>query len=315
MAKEVVPVAMDSPKLLDVTGILREAFEIPFKNSKLMLSIFLLVFFPFSLLVLAHYLLSGPLIIEIESQESYDLSINHQNATIFVCHQFGFSIAFSILSIFSMAITIHASASTYIGKSLNLKETLLRIITIWKRPTITWLYAMLITLAYAFLVLMLFGAFSLITSSVHALITWIGLVGILGMLFYLYLVAVWLLGLVISVVEEGSYGMKAIGKAVELIGGRRVQGFGLILVLGMLSVPIYLLFSLNVIEDEIGSATRFVIGIITTVLLCCLNLFTFVVFTVFYYQCKKSHGEKVEMEGRETYSLVSTALHVVDSVP
>ncbi|XP_077237082.1 uncharacterized protein LOC143878720 [Tasmannia lanceolata] len=315
MAKEEMPMVIDSPKLLDVTGILREAFKITCKNGKLMLSIMLLVFFPFSLLVLGHYLLSGPLIIEIEEQDSYDLSINHQDATVFMCHQLGFLLAFSLLSVFSMATTIYASATTYVGTFLNLKEVLLRIITIWKRPAITWLYAMLITLAYAFLVLVLFGAFSLVTSSVAALKTWIGFVGTLAMVFFLYLDAIWLLGIVISVVEEGCYGMKAIGKGVELIGGRKVQGFGLILVLVMLSVPIYLLFCLNVIDDELGSATRFVIGTITIVLFCFLKVFTFVVFTVFYYQCKRSHGENIEMEGEEMYGLLSTGLHIDDSIP
>ncbi|XP_058113320.1 uncharacterized protein LOC131256445 [Magnolia sinica] len=317
MAKEPFSVAVDTPKMLDLIGILKESLKIPLKNMKLMVSIMLLVLIPFSLLALIHDLVAGPFLIEFEDQESdggWNLSTSgvHKDIGILAGIESVFFIAFCVLTPFTMTATIYASSAIYTGKLLSLMDVFLKIIAIWKRPMITWLYILLITAGYAFLLVMVFVAFTLITNS-GTLIALIGLVGLSAMLFLVYLAAVWMLGLVISVVEEDCYGMKAIQKAVDLIKGRKLQGFGLMMLLALLITPIYVLFCLNTIEDEREPAARIVIGAIEMVLVCVLKLFTFIAYTVFYYDCKNSQGEEMDMEERR--GLVSTNLYVSHSLP
>ncbi|XP_058113158.1 uncharacterized protein LOC131256125 [Magnolia sinica] len=319
MAKEEFSVAVDTSKMLDLIGILKESLKIPLKNLKLMVSVMLLLLIPFSLLALNHDLVAGPFLIEIEDQESdsgwnFSTSRVQKDIRILVGLESVYFIAFCVLIPFTMTATMYASATTYTGKHLSLMDVCLKIIEIWKRPMITWLYVLLITAVYAFIVVMVFVAFALITNG-GTLIAMIGLVSLPAMIFFVYLAAVWMLGLVISVVEEDCYGMKAIKKAVYLIKGRKLQGFGLMMVLALLIAPISVLFSLNTIEDDIEPVVRLAIGAIETVLASILKLFAFVVYTVFYYECKNSHGGKVEMEDEERCGLVSTNLYVNHSLP
>ncbi|KAF8400420.1 hypothetical protein HHK36_013718 [Tetracentron sinense] len=73
-----------------------------------------------------------------------------------------------------------------------------------------------------FCLVSLFG----ITATINAsAVAYIGKSTVLAAMFYLYLVTVWVLSLVVSIVEEDCYGMKALGKARELIKGRKVPGF------------------------------------------------------------------------------------------
>ncbi|KAL6995734.1 hypothetical protein U1Q18_005868 [Sarracenia purpurea var. burkii] len=119
--------------------------------------------------------------------------------------------------------------------------------------------------------------------------------------------------LVISIVENDSSGAKAIEKARRLVQqGRRIQGFFLMLILSAVSFPIYVLFYVTTTDndDEIGGLARFAFIFIATVLFCLVNSFTFMVFTVFHFECKQNHGEKsVETEFGPGYLLVPTVIH------
>ncbi|KAL6974465.1 hypothetical protein U1Q18_028649 [Sarracenia purpurea var. burkii] len=113
--------------------------------------------------------------------------------------------------------------------------------------------------------------------------------------------------------ENDSSGAKAIEKARRLVHqGRRIQGFFLMLILSAVSFPIYVLFYVTTTDDddEIGGLTRFAFIFIATVLFCLANSFTFMVFTVFHFECKQNHGGKsVETEFGPGYLLVPTVIH------
>ncbi|XP_057984696.1 uncharacterized protein LOC131169499 [Hevea brasiliensis] len=115
----------------------------------------------------------------------------------------------------------------------------------------------------------------------------------------------WALALIVSVMDEDSCGVKAVGRARKLIAGREVQGWFLMLILVVISVPICVVFYVTLThddDDELGAFTQFAFGFFATVILCQAKFFTFVVFTVFCYECKQGHGE---MESEAGNCLVS----------
>jgi len=83
----------------------------------------------------------------------------------------------------------------------------------------------------------------------------------------------------------------------------------------VLSVPIYVLFYVTATDDdddddELGLFTQLAFGIFATVLFCRAKFFTFVVFTVFYCECKQSEGGRVDTELGVWYGLVPRDLQV-----
>ncbi|KAJ8617224.1 hypothetical protein MRB53_013410 [Persea americana] len=314
----VLSMAMGTPQPLGFTGILRESLQLPTRNVKLMVSNTLLVLIPFLILAVSHDLIAGPLLMEVEDHDPDDgLTPEFQkHFQILMVLESIFFLIFCILSLFAMAMTVNASAATYTGKYLSLKDVFSRTMTTWKRPVITCLYIVLIAMAYAFLVALLLGAFVLIADG-SVLITCISLVGILAFLFYLYIALICLQGLAISIVEETCYGIEALVKAEMLMKGRKLQGFALMLFLLLLSAPVWALFSLNTVEDEIEPEYQVALGIVGAVVVCLMKLFGFVVYTVLYYQCRSNIVEREDLEEGAKHKLVSTDesdLHVIDSL-
>ncbi|XP_042495889.1 uncharacterized protein LOC122074958 [Macadamia integrifolia] len=295
MDKEVFLASSDSSLMSDVTGVLRAAIKLPSRNRKLTVLVTILLLFPFSILVTFHAVLAGPLLQKLEDFNDSP-STAQKDAWILVCLEFVFSVIFCVISLFGMAATINSSSATYQGNFIRFRELLLMIQATWKRLIITGLYFLLITIAYVFLCLMMLEAFILITS-VGATVAWISIVGISATLLYLYPATVFMLGLVISILED-CYGMKALGKARELIKGRKVQGFVLMLFLELLSTPISFLLILLTVDDDddLGAMTQIAFGSVFTFLFCIVRLFAFVVYTLFYYECKKGHEENVPIE-------------------
>ncbi|XP_043695884.1 uncharacterized protein LOC122646401 [Telopea speciosissima] len=303
MAKRVLPESNDPSPDLDITGVLREAIKLPYKNRKLMASVTLLVLFPYFILALLHSIIAGPLIEVVEDSE--DDSRVQKDFKILIVVELAFFVIFCVVSLFGISVIICSSALTYLGKNVYLKE-LLRIIPVtWKRLLITALYVALFTVAYVFLILLFIGALGLITTT-DAIIALCGLVGFPAALFYLYLAAVFMLGFVISVVEEDCYGIKALATARDLIRGSKIQGFGITVLLELLTGPISFLFILITFDDDLEFMAQMAFVSVATVVFCIARLFALVVYTVFYYGCKKSHGQEVHVELGSGYSLVPT---------
>lgn len=116
---------------------------------------------------------------------------------------------------------------------------------------------------------------------------------------YLSFASIGTLTLVVSVLENGSGDLNAVvTRSWKLMRGRWRDGFVLMLVLETLSVPIYVVFSVTTTDDDdvLGPLARFGFGYAATLLFCMTKLFSFVVFTVFYHDCRKSHGKELGTE-------------------
>ncbi|KAJ4951334.1 hypothetical protein NE237_028166 [Protea cynaroides] len=301
MAKRVLPEGNDSFPVLDVTGVMREAIKLPSKNWKLMTSVTLLLLLPYSILALLHSVIAGPLIEVVE--DSKDDSRVQKDFRVLIGVEVSFFVIFCFISLFGISAAIGSSALTYLGKNVTLKELLLIIPVTWKRLMITALFVTLLTVAYVFLILLVIGAFALVTTT-GASVALRAIVGFPATLFYLYMAAVFMLGLVISVVEEDCYGIKALGKARDLIRGSKIQGFCITLLLELLTGPISFLFILITFDDDLEFMAQMAFVSVAAVVFCIARLFALVVYTVFYCGCKKSHGEEVHVELGSGYRLV-----------
>jgi hypothetical protein len=116
--------------------------------------------------------------------------------------------------------------------------------------------------------------------------------------------------------ENDSCGTKGLKRSEKLIRGRKIQGFLLMFILTALVVPIYVLLYVTATDDddddddELGPFAQFAFRFVATVLFCLSKFFVSVVFTVFYYECKQSEGERVVMELGVGYSLAPHKLQV-----
>ncbi|CAL5361037.1 unnamed protein product [Camellia sinensis] len=289
----------------NTAGIFREAMKLPVKNEKLMVQVFFLVLSPFSLLVLLHYLLAGPLMQKVE--DTYETStLDPKDTRALIAIEIPFVISFIFVSLFGISITIYSSALIYRGKTSSLMELVSWIVSIWKKPVITLIHVLILIIGYIVVSLISIKLTGLIGSYIC---NWV--LGLVVASIYLYLASVSILGFVISIVEDDCFGSDAIGKARRIIRGRKIQGSSIVLILTLLSIPIYVMFHVTTTDDddELGPVARFAFMFIATVLFCISNLFNFMVFTVFQFECKRSHGESLSLETEKIgpgYVLVST---------
>jgi CDP-diglyceride synthetase len=301
---------------LNVIGILREAITILARNGKFMLQVMLTILFPFSFIGLLHYLLAGFFIERVEDSYEKNSPLGQKDVRTLIGLELAFFAAFFFVCFFGIMLTIHASASSYLGKNTGLNDLISSIHYAWKKPLITWLCVSLFTLTYAVLAIVLIKLVSLLDPNSYAIYLWGWFLTILAALFYLYLDASWTLALVISVLENDSCGTKGLKRSEKLIRGRKIQGFLLMFILTALVVPIYVLLYVTATDDddddddELGPFAQFAFRFVATVLFCLSKFFVSVVFTVFYYECKQSEGERVVMELGVGYSLAPHKLQV-----
>ncbi|KAJ8634692.1 hypothetical protein MRB53_008959 [Persea americana] len=288
---------------MGVWDILREALRTPFRNRKLMFCIALTLLILSSLILLANHFYLVPVIKDLVMNE-YLLLGNDPRSSEYT----------KLLAGVLQDIQIVVAAS-YSSKQLNLKELILTIARTWKRPLVTSLYIALLGIGYAMLLMPLIVLLVGTAKGSVIFIVFGVLIALLLLCLSIYLGAIWNLGLVISVVEERFSGMKALGRAEELIKGRKLQGF----VLSLLLALIYWVFTglsvFKAVDINLAKATRLVIELVFMNVICLWQLFLCMVFTVFYFQCKKSHGGEVETRVEIGYHLVSTNPQVDASVP
>ncbi|XP_068652643.1 uncharacterized protein [Aristolochia californica] len=313
---------------IGVMGILGESFRIPFRMGKLSISLALFLIVASSIIYIGNVFVLKPLLMDLVLKSYYlqnsvigtpqfeELVAGiAKDVRVIVSREVIFILADHIVSLLTIVATIYASAVTYSGKQLSFKDSILRMRSAWKRPLITWLCIILFKTGYLFVLVFLTVFLATIAQGSVLLVALAILIVLCGLLYHLYLVVNWNLGLVISVVEDGYQGFSAFGKVWELINGRKLQAFGLSLVFTIATMAISWILGLQMRNAKYSETTHTAIGLILVDLSCLMTLYSTVVFTVFYYVCKQSKGEEVEVLGINTYSLVPTTTHVDASVP
>ncbi|KAJ0599333.1 hypothetical protein HanIR_Chr03g0103671 [Helianthus annuus] len=150
----------------------------------------------------------------------------------------------------------------------------------WTRPFVTSLWVQLLALGYTSFFLLPFLVPSLVLFDHRTiLITILIFLAIFFITFYIYLSVVWGLAIVVSVVED-SYGYSSLGKAKELVNGKRVHGFLLNLFF------ILVLVVIAIIGSKLSPAMPIVGGVIQILLMGTISMFQSMAYTGFYFQCK-----------------------------
>ncbi|XP_071726880.1 uncharacterized protein [Rutidosis leptorrhynchoides] len=198
----------------------------------------------------------------------------------------------SIVTLVFLVTTVSSSYEAYTAKVLDPKDIFLKLRKTWKRPIVTSFYMFLLTLGIAFFIMICIGVNYMMLADNHLYLLTMFLVAITLSLpvCYFYVVTLWNVSLVVSVLEEGSSGPKAIGRALELMKGKRLQAS---LVMVLFAVAYGLVALMANVTNELALMVPFTNG-----LYCLLNLLMLVVYTVFYHQQKTSLDEK---DGKSFY--------------
>ncbi|KAK9271663.1 hypothetical protein L1049_002026 [Liquidambar formosana] len=287
-------------------GILKEALTIPCKNPKFIILTFL-TSLPLFCAMLIHETIFQQTLIEtakISTQKPFCdqfFCYNMQPMDVIkqlievVSHRFLllgllYLGMVHLLDLLNTIKTINSASVIYAGeKSMNLKDMLYRPIkeATFGGPLITSLYALL--LASLTLLGLVSLATQFYTSSKNILFMVVfGVLFIALLTKYLEWTAIWNMGLVISILE-GKHGDVALGVSAYLSRGSRRRGLFLVLVFFVWRLALRV-SCLYVGWHEGGSG---IVVTATQVCLVCLeNVIKWVVFMIYFYDCKKRFLEK-----------------------
>ncbi|GJS69741.1 hypothetical protein Tco_0702582 [Tanacetum coccineum] len=202
-------------------------------------------------------------------------------------------LAFSVIIELVLFIAVVSSSyEAYTANLLEPKDVLLKIKTSWIKTLVTSFYMFLITLGITCLAFISFSIASFSAANSWSRL-YFGAITMLILISYLYIAALWNLSMVVSVLEEGFDGVKAIGRATELMSGKKLQA-------SVIMVPFAITYFVLVSMDDLimmsdlswSSALARSIAF-THVSDSWLKLLLFVMFTVFYHEQKTSHDDKV----------------------
>ncbi|XP_058113319.1 uncharacterized protein LOC131256444 [Magnolia sinica] len=287
----------ESSPALSTWGIIKESSKLTWKNKKLMFSLTLIMIPPYTILALFNDTLVNRLMKGLDSNaspfcpEPCDPSLQNtsldqigKSLRILAALEFGCLFTYWVITLALMVTTIYVTATT-VGIDLTGHKILAMSRRTLKQSAITWLYVFLFSISYVGGSLLLMWV---VVPGGGVFISFAMLMSLVFVLLYIFLNAVWMVSIVVSVVDEDCYGMAALAEAGEIIRGRRIQGFVLMLLAIALSVAFFMASSFT-------ATTVFQLMLLS--LACPLKLFTFVSFTVFYYECRKIHGKKVVGHG------------------
>ncbi|MQL71342.1 hypothetical protein Taro_003653 [Colocasia esculenta] len=311
--------AAEKPRPSTALQIFREATKLLWRGRKPMLAILLILLLPQALVVLGLYLFVTPLTKDMLIK-SFTLKTKHRTSPAY--HELltavmndlreltGAQLAVLLISFLSSAFLVMAVVQTVSmagkGEQATLSGLLCRIRRTWKGPMATQLYVVVISFGYMGLLLLTIGAFAFISSGSIPVLALACVAAIFALLLLVYLRMVWLQGLVVSVVEEGCYGLEALGRAAALIRGRRRLGFNVSLLLLLLAKTLYVVYYLVNTRLPAGGTSHLAGGLLVACTGLLMSAFTLAVDVVFYCECKRNHGEETAMEGSLVYCRVPT---------
>lgn len=307
-------------KPLSTFKILCEAFKLPTKNLNLTLTILLLSFLASSITSGTNYLSTDLIFRDLAAKlrsiasidpSSPEYTIIHaaivKDLKELLCIETIFVVASYVVNSLLKIATIHAFSLMSCGKPSTVKDLLCRLGRGLKGPMITMLYISFLNLGYIFLLFAGVGVIVFSASGSVALITSGIILALLGLILYMYLVMVWLVGVVISVVEDNCYGLDAISKAAEKVRGRRRQLALLMLIVFVIpGVPFGAYNAAN------GYVPSPVMTLVTAAVGVLVSMFATATVMVFYWDCKRSNGgdgSAMMINGGFMYATLLPAAH------
>ncbi|XP_024965698.1 uncharacterized protein LOC112505889 [Cynara cardunculus var. scolymus] len=218
--------------------------------------------------------------------------------------ELAFILAFFITSMFVQVAIILLTGISYKDEKIFPKDLITRVLQALTRLFITCFHITLMKvgfLIFGFMALIFLTVMIPMHKIVLAVTIWV--LVILVSILFLYFSIVWVLSLVVSVLEECS-GLEALGKAERLVKGKKLEGFLVFLLPTLLSFVFFQLSTkMNVVEQS--ELTRAILEFFLTSCMCLLGIFVFQAYTVLYFECKRNHGEEIELQGSVEYGRIS----------
>ncbi|MCO5556243.1 hypothetical protein L7F22_009789 [Adiantum nelumboides] len=304
---------MDREQYQNFLGVIKESTRILKQHWRLFFSLASTLILPLCFLLLAHHLVSVPLVHKIRHDEEFiedhpgTSAAEHRQAHVanewasllaFFIAYLLFVLAFSLLS---TSATVYSVACIYTERPLSYTKVLGVVPTVWKRLLITFAWVFVMIAAYhgiAILTLHL-TILSLDHISTFLFVIIFVLLVVAFFCLHVYISCIWHLASVISVLED-SYGFFALKRSVNLIKGKQAVAFQLFNIYLLLVSFIGILFHFYVLHhrhnDSGGSAMlfRLLFGTVLVVLLTVITLFAMLGQTVFYFSCKSFHNEQID---------------------
>lgn len=288
-------------------GVLKETFELIFSNKKIFSQITLALIVPLSLILQANILVTQLLSSKIfgnndNMHPTFDIfqysnlnlsELNSFKGVVFWAlikfSYFFFTLIFSFLCTSTVAFIV---SCIYTGKDINVKKAFSIIPKVWKQVLFTLLISLFIVFSYD----VVFG--SLLVLTLGFLLNGPAIIAavVVLILFFagsLYITITWHLAIVVSVLEENVYGIKAITKSRFLLKGKIGLAMGMLVISGVCSAVIDAIFQKFALRELLiqNVGIRVGIGVFCFLLESLLILFDLVVQTVVYYVCKSYHAD------------------------
>ncbi|KAL4564235.1 hypothetical protein LXL04_028291 [Taraxacum kok-saghyz] len=288
--------------------IIRESFKTTKRNVKVLGPILVLVFVSFSVLDFSQKYMLSPVVKDFVSQLAkhpnmvQDFSYNIDQGVLndireILLVKLLFMASSCILTLTFLVTIISSSYEAHTAKVLDPKDLTLIFLKTWKRPLVTSFYMTLLSFGIVFLYFISIGIATILAGNSWTLV-FVGAIALSIPVCYFYMAALWVLSVVVSVLEEGCGGVKAIGRAGELMNGKRLKA-SLMMVLFAVTYGTVHQIANAVMCDNMTLGVELAIRIpLTNGLFCLSTLFMFVVFTVFYHEWKTINDEK---EGKGYY--------------
>jgi len=241
---------------LNYLEIIKEAIKLPLTNPKLILSITFFTLLPLNLITLAAHRLNLPPSFEIKREDKIVLEVE---------------LVRDVLQWLATTLAISLLSKAYIENPSSILHLLSASQRQWKRVFVTSVFTELIAFNCSSLLLVL--GYPLHSNKLGAtdFLKFATAMTGFGVLVFVHLACQ--LSLVVSSVEESSYGLFALRRAVEIIKGRRLQCF--------------VLMALMLLLDALVSAAP--VGIVLQLLWCS-------VYSVLYLESRKNKGTEEEEE-------------------
>ncbi|CAL9124155.1 unnamed protein product [Musa acuminata var. zebrina] len=285
---------------LGVLQILWESLHLPIKSGQLFFPILLLSLLSSSLLFFCYFSIA-PIPLDLASKISILLEeTNHRPPDLlldierdlrdFAGLATSITLFFFFSSLFLVLATLYTFAMAYSNRNITPKDLLLRIARRWYQTMITRLYVVLLTAGLGLLSSLGVGTAILVSDGSSAAFSFgLSLAGLL-LLLYLYLSTRWSMSLVVAAVEE-TWGIGALSWSVELYIGNKKRGIVLTLMLLAVKVAIYGAFAAVMMASGPPQPTEAPMAIVYIVAAAdaLWELYSMAVYTVFYYECRKSH--------------------------
>lgn len=308
-------------------SILWEGLKLPYNNLALLHPVLLLSFLSSSLLFLISYLCLTPLLLDLTTKSSLIGNADPDSpefsllltAVLKDLKELGLiEVVFLVLSFVLKSLvataTVHALSTAYSTSktpSTKLKEAFSTLSwPLIKRCMITQLYVAFVNLGCILIIGLTVGVLPFSFSSYVALMVIFGIVAVLEFYLYFYLSMVVNTSVVVSVVEEGCYGLEAITKASKLLRGRRRQAIRIALVELAVAEVFYGVYALGVAHAPPANMARLALGFGQVAVGVVVNVLTWSVQTVYYYECSAGQAEEgIATEGGFEYNPLPTQVN------